>query len=326
MWAYLHVLSLRRLLRPRYQELLQTQRLEFEDILARRLREQEHALTTQFQQAVADKEASVQTLLQTALDTQQAEHENDKKAFEQLKAAEIAAQLEQDFGQKLEQYKAGVAQELERKVATLRELGKQLASLESALAASKSSREGSVKAHKLSATALALSQKLETSQPAGTELLALQAAAGEKGVIPAALKTIPTAVYSQGAATVPELQARFDDVYRQCRRAALVPEGRPGLEGQLAGIVFSSLKYPPGPDDPAPEDQPDHPEYVLVRAKRHVQLGELERAVEQLEKLQGQVAFTASDWKTSALHRVAVEKALKVIKLECALVNESLVE
>lgn len=305
---------------------MQTQRLEFEDILARRLREQEQQLATQFQQAMMEKEAGVQTLLKTALETQQAEHESDKQAYEQLKTAELTAQLENDYSQKLEEYKTKVAQDLQQKVATLTALSEKLATLESALAASKSSHQGSVKAHKLSAAALALSQKLETSLPAGTELVALQAAAGEKGVIPAALKTIPPAVYSQGVPTLPELQAKFDEVYKQCRRSALVPAGRPGLEGQLAGVLFSSLKYPPGPDDAAPQDEPDHPEYVLVRAKKHVQLGELELAVEQLEKLSGQVAFTASDWKNAAIHRVTVEKALKVIKLECALVNESLVE
>jgi mitofilin len=312
--------------RSRYLDVLQTQRLEFEDILARRLREQEHQLSTQFQQALAEKEASIQTLLKTALETQQAEHEADKQAFEQVAAADLAAKLELDFSKQLDEYKSQVAQDLQQKVATVTSLAKQLAGLESALAASRSSHQGSLKAHKLSAAALALSQKLETSQPAGTELVALQAAAGDKGVIPAALRTIPPAVYSHGAATLPELQARFDDVYKQCRRAAMVPAGRPGLEGQLAGIVFSSLKYPPGPDDAAPEDQPDHPEYVLARAKKHVQLGELELAVEQLDKLAGQVAFTASDWRTSAMNRVAVEKALRVVKLECALVNESLVE
>jgi hypothetical protein len=91
-------------------------------------------------------------------------------------------------------------------------------------------------------------------------------------------------------------------------------------------MAFATIKYPPNPEDPAPENDKDNAEFLLVRARKHVQLGEVERAVEQLEKLEGQAAFTVADWKEDALNRVAVEKALKVIRMECALVNESMVE
>jgi hypothetical protein len=57
-----------------------------------------------------------------------------------------------------------------------------------------------------------------------------------------------------------------------------------------------------------------------------VQLGELEEAVAEMDKLKGQASFTAKDWEESVKARVAVEKALKVIKLECALANESLAQ
>ena len=55
-----------------------------------------------------------------------------------------------------------------------------------------------------------------------------------------------------------------------------------------------------------------------------MKLGELEESVGELDKLEGQAAFTVSDWKTSAMDRVAVEKALKVIKMECALLNKNM--
>ena len=67
-------------------------------------------------------------------------------------------------------------------------------------------------------------------------------------------------------------------------------------------------------------------EYVLVRASRYVQLGELETAVDELDKLSGQPAFVVADWKKNAIDRINVEKALKVIKMECALLNESCLE
>ena len=34
------------------------------------------------------------------------------------------------------------------------------------------------------------------------------------------------------------------------------------------GIVFSTLKHAPDPEDPAPEDSKDSTEYLLARARR----------------------------------------------------------
>lgn len=306
-------------------QVLQKQRLEFEDLLARRLREQENSLVQQTQSAMQTKDAAIQNVLATALEAQQNEHEEDKKAFQASSAADIHAQLEDEFTKQMEAYKSQSAAELEQKVTVLEALATKVEELEKALSATQSTQQGSFRAHRLSAAALALAEKLETNQGAANELKALTAAAGSGGVIPTALATIPKEVQS-GVPTLSELQTRFETVQKKVRQAALVPKGRPGLEGQLAGMVFSSLKYAPNPEDPAPENDKDNAEYVLVRARKHVQLGELERAVEQLEKLEGQPAFTVGDWKKDALNRVALEKALKVIKMECALVNESLAE
>ena len=149
-----------------------------------------------------------------------------------------------------------------------------------------------------------------------------QAVAGRDNVIGAALSSVPASI-KKGVPTLPELQARFDKVARKARQAALVPDGVAGLEGQLAGMLFATLKFPPKPDDTPPEDDKDAAEYVLVRASQHVQYGELEKAIQQLNKLGGQAAFTVQGWKKDATDRVAVEQALKVIKMECALLNES---
>ena len=65
-------------------------------------------------------------------------------------------------------------------------------------------------------------------------------------------------------------------------------------------------------------------EYILARAKHHVKLGELQEAVNELDKLEGQTKFTVRDWKANANDRIAVEKALKVIKMECAILNKNM--
>ena len=309
----------------RYMEILQKQRLELEDLMAKRLREQQSEFSDRLHKAVQEKESSIQTVLNTALEAQKAEHEADMKAFEEVTKAELQAKLEDEYAEKITEITEQTAQDMQQKAATLTSLTEKLSELESALEASKSNKEGSLKAHRVSAASLALAEKLESNQGVEIELKALKAAASPDGVIATALRTIPEAA-NDGVPTLSDLQARFGAVHKKGRQAALVPAGRPGLEGQLAGMVFAAMKYPPRPDDPAPEADKDNAEYVLARAKQYVELGQLERAVEQLEKLQGQPAFTVADWKKDAMTRIALEKALKVIKMECALLNESMVD
>lgn len=304
---------------------MQKQRLEFEDLLAKRIREQETALSSQMNEALANKEATIQTVLKTALEAQQNEHEADKKAFEELLKAELQVKLEAEYSEQLLQVKTDMANQVQEKALTVEKLSQRLKQLEEALNVSQANQQGSAKAHRLSAAALALSEKLETSKSAASELESLKTAAGKDGVIVTAVKTIPESV-ARGVPTLAELQARFERSYKKFRQAALVPEGRPELEGQLAGIVFAAFKYPPAPGEAAPEDDKDNAEYVLVRAQGYIQEGDLERAVEQLDKLKGQVAFSVSDWKKDAIDRIMVERALKVIKMECALLNEKLAE
>jgi len=83
---------------------------------------------------------------------------------------------------------------------------------------------------------------------------------------------------------------------------------------------------PPSPDSivPLTEETGTMSDYILSCANYYVKLGDLEKAVYELEKLTGQTAFTVKDWKKAAMDRIAVEKVLKVIKLECSLLNKSM--
>ena len=81
----------------------------------------------------------------------------------------------------------------------------------------------------------------------------------------------------------------------------------------------------PSPDSAPPTgDDGNMADYTLASARRLVQLCQLEPAVGKLDKLKGQTAFTMRDWKKIAMNRVAVEKALKVIKMECTLLNQNM--
>lgn len=305
----------------KYLDILQKQRHEFEGILQRRLLEQEHEMTVQANAKLQKKDGDVKDMLDTAVKTLGEEHENEKKAMAERMDQEFRSQYEQKLSEELESLKVNTMDELERKVQSLEALNQKLKNLEDALASSQNYHEGSLQAHRLSAAALALAEKMESNKAAGAELNALKAVAGGDNVIAAALSSVPASI-TKGVPTLPELQARFNAVAGKTRQAAMVPEGQSGLEGQLAGMLFASLKFPPKPDDPPPEDGSAVADYILVRAKKYVSVGDLEKAVEQLEKLDGQAAFTVQGWKKDATDRVAVEQALKVIKMECALLNE----
>lgn len=293
--------------------------------MARRLREQDDAFHRHLKETLDAKDASIQSVVDAALEAQQEEHNQDKEAFAAKFQSETKLELDKHYGEQMAVYKQEIEKNLQEKVATLQNLSEKLRKLEIALEASQRIQQGSSQAHKLSAAALALSEVLETHTAAPKEVQALKMAAGEDGVIASVVRTLPESVTASGVPTLSELQTKFEDTYPTCRQAALVPPGRPGLDGQLAGMLFAKLKYPPHPDDPAPSDEPNGAEYVLARARKHVQLGELGKAINELEHLQGQAALVIQDWKKAAMDRVAVEKAVKVIKLECALLHESVV-
>ena len=304
-------------------EVMQKQRMELEDMLALKLREQQDSLERQANAILQQKDANIQALVQEVTDSLKAQYQAALDTVEERVKTELDANDRKTYLQQLEEEKTKFVHDMQGNVAKIQQLSQKLLELESALTVSRSFEKGSLQAHQASAAALALAQKLETSQGAKEELEALAMAAETDSIISLALQTIPNSI-QYGIPTVSELQTKFEKVEKKSRQAAMVPEGRTGLEGQLLGMLFSTVKYAPNPDDPAPEENKDDAEYVLARASRHVKLGELERAVEQLNKLKGQPAFTVQDWKKSALDRVATDKALHVIKMECAVMNKTM--
>jgi hypothetical protein len=303
---------------------IKKQKMEYEDLMEQKLREQKNELASQSHVALLQKDEQIQAAVDHAVKIQEQANAEEKEAFIKMTEEEANAKYEELYGKSLAKAKEEFAARMEQKVKQMEALAKKLAEVEVAMKSSSEFQSGSVAAHKMSAAALALADRLESSKPASAQVTALQAVADANTVIKSALANLPKSVNS-GISTLSELQANFEEsVHPKCRQAAMVPEGQLGLEGQLMGMVLSKLKFPPGPEDPAPESEKDASEYILARARRHVQLGELEQAVEQLDKLSGQVAFTAADWKQKASERIAVDKALRVIRMECALANESM--
>lgn len=309
----------------KYLEILQKQRLEFEALLAQKLREQEDSITRQANAALAAKEEAVQSLMKATSDAR----EQEMKDVLTEEAKKIASELELQYQDRLQNELAAAkqshAKELEEHVATMTGLKQKLAMLESRLEVSRDYESGSRRAHRVSAAGIALANKLEAGEGAAVELAALRGASGDEGVIASAVSMIPGSANS-GVPTVATLQAAFDETYSVGRQAAMVPEGRAGLDGQLLGMLFAKLSVPPSPDAvPASEEEGSVADGILSLARKYVHQGDIEKAVEQLDKLKGQTAYVMTDWKSKAADRVSIERALKVIKLECALLNKDMV-
>ena len=308
-----------------YMGILQKQRLEFEALLAQKLREQEDLITRQANAALAAKDDSIQQLLKATGEAREQETKNILAA----ETKRIHSALELDYKNKLAnelgEMKQAYNAELEKHGSVLKALREKLGMLESRLEVSRNYESGSKRAHRLSAAALALANKLEVGEGAAVELAALKGAVGDDtGVIASAVEIIPPRAKTC-VPTVADLQSSFANSYKVGRQAAMVPEGRAGLEGQLMGMIFAKLSVPPPPDSvPTSDEEGNVADGILSLAKSYVQVGDLENAVEQLNKLTGQTAHVMADWKSKAMDRVSTERALKVIKLECALMNRDL--
>ena len=158
----------------RYMELMQKQRQELENILAQRIREQEDALIRQSNTLLQQKEEATQKIVEKVIGAAEADYEAQLTAAKERLEKEIGAKFEKEFGNELKKAKTEYANELNAKVAALQDLASKVQNLQSALNVSRTFEAGSLVAHKVSAAAMALAEKLETSQGAAVELSALE--------------------------------------------------------------------------------------------------------------------------------------------------------
>lgn len=155
-------------------EQIQKQRLEFEDLLASKMREREDTLMRQTNAALQEKDAGMEAILTTIKESLEAEHAANLESQKALLQAECSLHYETEYAQKLAELKEKFVTDLESKVRTMEALATKLAEMEQALTTTRSFTDGSVKAHRVSAAALALAEKLETSQGAKAEVGALE--------------------------------------------------------------------------------------------------------------------------------------------------------
>ena len=153
---------------------MQKQRQELENILAQRIREQEDALIRQSNTLLQQKEEATQKIVEKVIGAAEADYEAQLTAAKERLEKEIGAKFEKEFGNELKKAKTEYANELNAKVAALQDLASKVQNLQSALNVSRTFEAGSLVAHKVSAAAMALAEKLETSQGAAVALSALE--------------------------------------------------------------------------------------------------------------------------------------------------------
>lgn len=158
----------------RYLEILQKQRLEFESLLAQKLREQEDTITRQANAALQAKEESTHSLLQATASAREQETKDILASETNRISNELQLEYQQKMQNELAQLKENYVKELEGHALMMKGLQQKLGMLESTLEVSRNYESGSKKAHRVSAAALALANKLEVGEGAAVELAALK--------------------------------------------------------------------------------------------------------------------------------------------------------
>jgi len=310
----------------KHDQQLHEQRIQYQSLLTEKLMEQQLALAAQLSAQHREKEEELRKMYEADSKAKKEEHGLDLTSQKERMGRALEAKHASKFQNLLADAKANFSKDLEKQSDAVQKLRQGLQDLEKHLHGSKLYETESTRAHRISAATAALCQKLEQGQPAATELEMLKASVVE-GVLTKALERLPDAVgRDRTIPTVLQLQDHFlDTVYQSARQAALVPFNRTDIASQIYASLFATLTIPPDPSAGVSEEP--NPDMVLSLVRDHVKKGNIENALTTLSQNQmdnNQLAFTIGDWQRGANDRVAVEKVLRVIKMECALLNAEL--
>lgn len=320
----------------KYLEILQKQKLEYEDILARRIRQQEDDLARANNALLQQKDDSIQALLQANTSALEQEHTLQLSSTIEQEKLKIEQKYQIQYEEQLSNAKDAFQNQLKALADSMEDLQGRSDALQDKVKLNQTFQLDSVKAHSICAAALTLMNKLSEDKKVNVlvEVQALQALMDKDSVLASALSALPKSVLTKGVPSLSELQVRFDHVHASARQAAMVPEGKYDLFSQIFGIVFAKVTIPPSPSFmslPTTDNDNNNRasttiDYTLSNAYHYIQLGHLEQALEQLNTINtsNQASFTIKDWKQDAEDRVAIEKVRKIIQLECAILNATM--
>jgi hypothetical protein len=114
-------------------EVMQKQRIELEDILAKKLREQQDTMERQANAIIQQKDFNIQALVKEATDSIHAQYQSAFQTVEERLKTEFDADNQKSYFVKLEDEKAKFVLDLNQKVSQIQQLSDKLQQLESAL-------------------------------------------------------------------------------------------------------------------------------------------------------------------------------------------------
>jgi len=324
-----------------YQAHYQKQRLSYEDTLARKLREQEDKIVKKYQEELIMKDKSIQSLVDESIQSMTKDHETQIQNLDERYQQEYKDKYEAEALKKASEMKSEYQKELQHHVTKLQVLSEQANVLQEKLSKSREYEDGSMKAHRISAAALAFSSKLETSSSANEEYQILKDMTSDSDIITSALTQVSDDKLSKGIPTVSDLQSMFEYILPKTRQAIFVPSGTTTLRGQWIGYICSKLLSTPIEKETTAmfwnlplklsslitASSNLQMDVHLSKAYQYLQIGDLEQAVYELDEIGSNciVALTIRDWKNHAKDRILIDRALNVIKIECSLLNQQLI-
>jgi len=292
----------------RYNDLLRQQKDAFNEKLEREIRKTEDR-------------SSDAAMAQMKIEISQLQKEQQEKETQFV--AEKTIQLEEEFDKKYQAESARLIndynQKVEKSIQQMLRLKDEVLAIERVLSDTSSYFKNTQRVHLLSALTLALSKKLETSEPIYFEVALIRKAASSDPLLSAVLNSLPEDKF-KGIPTAEQLKLRFQTVKAAARSAALIPEGSDGAMGQLLGTLLSFVTFSPkGYIDGSGAEE------VLARTEYLLELGELGKAVSQIENLKGKASLVVKDWQADAKSRLKAEQALQVMLVQASLLNDQLI-
>jgi len=280
----------------RYEELV---RLEAADAALRASEETQKQAEDHFNRVMFNKEQQWHRSLQESLERQR---------------ADLAKDMEQKFAQAKANLEAKSAEELASRLQHLEQLKEKVAGLQDALSQRSVDEEKLVILRELAIAAFDLQEALFKKPKEVIHRIESLEKVSKDDVIamigsPASLNP---RIRKAGVISERELVNRFNDVYDECYKVALVPEENAGVFEHAMARVVAALTIPGGKSG----EEKETTEAKLLHARELLlEKKDLAGALEEMEKLDGLAKLTASDWIAQAKDRVAVETYLEWIRL-----------
>mmetsp|Transcript_18944 Transcript_18944/g.23862 ORF Transcript_18944/g.23862 Transcript_18944/m.23862 type:complete len:596 (+) Transcript_18944:91-1878(+) len=289
----------------RYNDLLRQQRDMFEETLAKEIRQTETRVV----------DAAAEDMKNKLADIQKAQ-ENEYRKFTSEESDRLSGEFLAQYNSEVEKLRAEYIEKTENRIQALQRLQDEVSAVENVLNETSSYYTAASQINKLSAVALALAKKLETSDPIASELSLLkQASMGDElmTIVANSLKVEG----KKGVPTVEQLKVRFESVRKAARKAAMIPEATEGVFGQLLGSLIAFITI-----QPVGNIQGEGADEVLARTAYLLELGDLKTAVLEMTTLTGKESLIVRDWIQDAKLRLQAEQAVKIFNAHASLLNE----